>query len=161
MKHPVLFALFPTTRAVQVTTNNLCCIVSREKGRCATMATPTKKLHLPRCSWMAAPSVQAAEAIVESPSPKPQERLPINVLTGISFTSASKLISLSSMAAKACCTAVLYRDRIVKLLTHHVVRGDFWVPTNGSPPCWWWGYQSVICIYDWLEMGRHFSPSLI
>ena len=20
---------------------------------------------------------------------------------------------------------------------------DFWVPTSGSPPCWWWGYQSL------------------
>ena len=38
---------------------------------------------------------QAAEAIVESPSPEPQERLPIDVLTDISFTSAGKLISLS------------------------------------------------------------------
>ena len=27
---------------------------------------------------------------------------------------------------------VLQRVRIVKLLTQHVVRGDFWVPTNGS-----------------------------
>ena len=30
---------------------------------------------------------------------------------------------------------VLHRVRIVKLLTQHVVKGDFWVPTNGSPPC--------------------------
>ena len=74
--------------------------------RSATMVTTTKKLlvHLPRYSWTAAPSVQAAEAIVESPSPKPQEHLPINVLTEISFTSARKLISLSSMAGKACCS---------------------------------------------------------
>ena len=33
--------------------------------------------------------------------------------------------------------SVLYRDRIVKLLIQHVVRGDSWVPINGSPPCWW------------------------
>ena len=45
-------------------------------------------------------SSQAVEAIVESPIPKPQERLLINVLTEISFTSAGKLISLSSMAGK-------------------------------------------------------------
>ena len=32
---------------------------------------------------------------------------------------------------------MLHRVRIVKLLTQHVVRGDFWVPTNGSSPCWW------------------------
>ena len=56
---------------------------------------------------------------------------------------------------------VLYRVRIVKLLSQYVVRGDFWVPTNGSSSCWWWGYQSVICIYHWFEMGCHFSPSLI
>ena len=31
--------------------------------------------------------------------------------------------------------SVLHRVRIVKLLTQHIVRGDFWVPTNGSPPC--------------------------
>ena len=49
---------------------------------------------------------------------------------------------------------------IVKLLTEHVVRGDFLVSTNGSPP-WWWGYQSVICIHDWWEMGHQFSTSLI
>ena len=30
---------------------------------------------------------------------------------------------------------VFYRVRIVKLLTQHVVRGDFWVPTNCSAPC--------------------------
>ena len=31
---------------------------------------------------------------------------------------------------------VLHRVRIVKLLTQHVVKGHFWVPTNGSPSCW-------------------------
>ena len=51
--------------------------------------------------------------------------------------------------------------KIVKLLIEHVVRGDFWVPTKGSPPCWWWGYQSAVCIHDWFEMGCHFSPGLI
>ena len=56
---------------------------------------------------------------------------------------------------------VPHRVRIVKPLTQHVVRGDSWVPTNGIPPCWWWGYQSEICIHDWFEMGCHFSPSLI
>ena len=30
---------------------------------------------------------------------------------------------------------VLYRATIVQLLTQHVVRGDSWVPINGSPPC--------------------------
>ena len=30
---------------------------------------------------------------------------------------------------------VLYRVRRAKLLTQHVVRGDFWILTNGSPPC--------------------------
>ena len=45
-------------------------------------------------------------------------------------------------------SSVLHRVRIVKLLTQHVVRGDSWVPTNGSPPCWWWGYQSVNCVHD-------------
>ena len=31
--------------------------------------------------------------------------------------------------------AVLHRVTIVKLLTQQVVKGDSWVPTNGSPPC--------------------------
>ena len=31
---------------------------------------------------------------------------------------------------------LLHQVTIVKLLTQHVVRGDSWVPTNGSPPCW-------------------------
>ena len=52
---------------------------------------------------------------------------------------------------------VLHQIRIVNLLTLYVVRGNFWVTTNGSPPCWWWGYQSAICIHDWLEMSCHFS----
>ena len=57
----------------------------------------------------------------------------------------------------------LYRVKIliVKLLTQHGVKGDFWVPTNGNLPCWWWGYQSAICVHDWFEMGCPFSPSLI
>ena len=55
----------------------------------------------------------------------------------------------------------LYWVRKVKLLTQHVVRGNFWVLTNGSPPCWWWSYRPVISIYNWLEMGYHFPPSLI
>ena len=38
---------------------------------------------------------------------------------------------------------VLHRITIVKLLTQHFVKNDFWVPTSGSPPCWWWGYQSL------------------
>ena len=38
---------------------------------------------------------------------------------------------------------VLHRITIVKLLTQHVVKDDSWVPTSGSPPCWWWGYQSI------------------
>ena len=59
------------------------------------------------------------------------------------------------------CLPVLHRVRTVKQLTQHVVRGNFWVPTNGRPPCWWWGYQSAICIHDCFEMGCHFSPSLI
>ena len=38
--------------------------------------------------------------------------------------------------------------KIVKLLNQHVVKGDSWVPTNGSPPRWWWDYQSAIYIHD-------------
>ena len=38
---------------------------------------------------------------------------------------------------------VLHRVTIVKLPTQHVVKDDSWVPTSGSPPCWWWGYQSL------------------
>ena len=71
------------------------------------------------------------------------------------------LFEYSILSAKYLPIHVLHRVRIVKLLTQHVVRGDFWVPTNGSPPWWWWRYQFVICIYDWFEMGYHFSPSLI
>ena len=56
---------------------------------------------------------------------------------------------------------VLSRVRIVKLLTQHVVRSDFWVLINGSPSCWWWGCQSENSIHDWFEMGCRFSPSLI
>ena len=55
---------------------------------------------------------------------------------------------------------VLHEVKIGKLLTQHVVGGESWVPTNGSPPCWWWGYHSIICIHEWFEMGCHLSPSL-
>ena len=48
--------------------------------------------------------------------------------------------------------------RIVKRLTQHIVRSDFRVATNGSPPYWWQGCQSVICIHDWFQMSCHFSP---
>ena len=53
---------------------------------------------------------------------------------------------------------VLHRNRIMKLLTQHVAKGDFWVPTDGSPL--WWGYRSVICIQDRIEIGCRFSPNL-
>ena len=66
---------------------------------CAAMVTPTKKLLLPRCGWDGSVFSQAAEAIIQSPRTKPQERLPIIVLTEISFSSA-KLISLSLIAGK-------------------------------------------------------------
>ena len=39
---------------------------------------------------------------------------------------------------------VLYRVTVVKLLTQHITKGDSWVPISGSPPCKWWGYQSLI-----------------
>ena len=45
--------------------------------------------------------------------------------------------------------SVIHRVTIVKLLTQHVVKGDFWVPTSGSPPCWWWGYQSLMTGSKW------------
>ena len=35
----------------------------------------------------------------------------------------------------SCGIFVLLPVKIVKLLTQHVVKGKFWVPTNGSPPC--------------------------
>ena len=57
--------------------------------------------------------------------------------------------------------AMLYRIATVKLHTQHVVRGDFWIPTNGSPPCWWWDYQAVTCIHDWFKVNCPTSPSLI
>ena len=44
---------------------------------------------------------------------------------------------------------VLYRITIVKLPTQHVVKDDSWVPTGGSPPCWWWGYQSLMTGSKW------------
>ena len=28
-------------------------------------------------------------------------------------------------------------------------KGDSWVPTSGSPPCWWWGYQSLVTGTKW------------
>ena len=45
----------------------------------------------------------------------------------------------------------------MKLLTQHVARDDFLASANDSPPCRWWNYQSVICIYNWFEMGYRFS----
>ena len=39
---------------------------------------------------------------------------------------------------------VLHWVTIVKLLTQHVVKGDSWISTNGSPRCWWWGYLSFM-----------------
>ena len=42
----------------------------------------------------------------------------------------------------------------------HVVRGDSWMPTDGSSP-WSWGYQTAICIYDWFEIYCRFSRILI
>ena len=42
--------------------------------------------------------------------------------------------------------------RIVKLLTRHVVSGEFWLPTNGSPPCWWRGYLFRTFSNDWFEL---------
>ena len=44
---------------------------------------------------------------------------------------------------------VLQRVTIVKLFTQHVVKGDSWVSTSGSPPCWWWGYQSLMSGSKW------------
>ena len=43
----------------------------------------------------------------------------------------------------------LHQVTIVKLLTQDVVKGDSWVPTSGSPPCWWWGYQSLMTGSKW------------
>ena len=60
----------------------------------ATMVTPNKEATSPRCGWTAASSCKQQKQSFELPSPKPQELLPINVLTEISFTLASKLISL-------------------------------------------------------------------
>ena len=28
-------------------------------------------------------------------------------------------------------------------------KDDSWVPTSGSPPCWWWGYQSLMTGSKW------------
>ena len=44
---------------------------------------------------------------------------------------------------------VLHQLTIVKLLTQHVVKGDSWVPTSGSPPCWWWGYPLLMTGSKW------------
>ena len=33
--------------------------------------------------------------------------------------------------------------------TQHVVVGDSWVPTSGSPLCWWWNYQSLMTGLKW------------
>ena len=44
---------------------------------------------------------------------------------------------------------VLHRITLGKLLTQHVVKDDSWVPTSGSPPCWWWGYQSLTTGSKW------------
>ena len=44
---------------------------------------------------------------------------------------------------------VLHWITIVKLLTQHVIKDDSWVPTSGSPPCWWWGYQSLMTGSKW------------
>ena len=38
---------------------------------------------------------------------------------------------------------------IVELLSQHVVKGNYWVPTCGSPPYWWWGYQSLMTCSKW------------
>ena len=44
---------------------------------------------------------------------------------------------------------ILHQVTIVKLLAQHVVKGDPWVPTNGSLPCWWWGYQLLMTGLKW------------
>ena len=44
---------------------------------------------------------------------------------------------------------ILHRANIMKLLTKHVVKGNTWVPTNGSLPCWWWGYQLLMTGSKW------------
>ena len=44
---------------------------------------------------------------------------------------------------------VLHRVTVVKLLTQHVAKDDSWVPTSGSPPCWWRGYQSFMTGLKW------------
>ena len=31
----------------------------------------------------------------------------------------------------------------------HTVKDNSWVPTSGSPPCWWWGYQSLMTGSKW------------
>ena len=43
------------------------------------------------------------------------------------------------------------------LLTQHVrLAGGFRLFTNETKPYWWWGYQSIICVYDCLKMDCRF-----
>ena len=57
--------------------------------------------------------------------------------------------ALNGTPPHLCDLPVFHRVTIVKLLTQHVVKGDFWVPTSGSAPCWWWGYQSLMTGFKW------------
>ena len=70
---------------------------------CAKMVTPQKNFInsnvVGRQSFQSSSTSHRRVA-----DPEPQERLSINVLTEILFTSAGKFISLSSMAGKACCS---------------------------------------------------------
>ena len=84
-----------------------------------------------------------------------------SVSEGVSTAVPNQWQVYLSLHQRHCQQPVLHLVRIVKLLTQHVVRGDLWIPTNGSPPCWWWGCQSAICIHDWFEMGCHFFSGLI
>ena len=44
---------------VEVTSRRMeCTLLTSNYSRCTTMVTPTKKLHLPRCSWTAALSIK-------------------------------------------------------------------------------------------------------
>ena len=40
-------------------------------------------------------------------------------------------------------------DYNCELLTQHVIKSDSWVPTSGSPPSWWWDYQSLMIGSKW------------
>ena len=40
-------------------------------------------------------------------------------------------------------------DRCCESLTKHIVSSDSRVLTNGSPPCWWCGYQSCMTGSKW------------